>query len=84
MKAQTFNYKKSNGEVSERKGLLMAKPTDCYAFLEIPEDADLAAFKLAAIKMQAERNRILTEFLSEYNSAYKQFKKDGISDLKDI
>lgn len=84
MKAKTFKYTKANGSVTERRGIEVAKPTDNYAFLEIPEGVDMDAFIVAAIEMQAERNRILTEFLKNYGSAYKNFKASGISDLKDL
>lgn len=76
IKYKKFTYTKTNGEVSERKVLLIAKPSKNYLCLDVENLTNEEVLYLQEeLKRFDESRQIL---INEFDTQYKSFKPEGI------
>lgn len=79
----TFTYTKPNNEVSYRVGIVMQKPSDNYAMLDV---SGIDKYEVEALVQEVEEyNRRLKELRAEYDfdKYWKNFKESRMSDIQD-
>lgn len=88
MKTLTFKYTKRDGSVSERTLLAFIQPTDKYAGIDLSEldPVDAQAFIQEVEDAHNGFLQVLNSIQERYDVVhnYRQFLKDGVSDLTEI
>lgn len=88
MKTLTFKYTKRDGSVSERTLLSFIQPTDKYAGIDVSElEPETAAeFIAEMLTLESEYKDFQAAIISKYelSHSYRQFLKDGVSELTEI
>ncbi len=83
IKPVTFQYTKSDVDVSMRAGFMLSKPSKNYTVLEILESE--ADFDTAEELLKAEFARheeAVKQICKEYNLGFKYFSEDKVSNLE--
>jgi hypothetical protein len=79
-----FTYTKPNGDISERVGLVVRKPTDNYSILDITDlDDNERAAVVENYRIYLEDEKQLRDDLL-LNSFWKNFKSERMTDLSEL
>lgn len=88
MKTLTFKYTKRDGSVSERTLQAFTQPTDKYFGIDVSElDPETAAEFIAEMRtLEDEYKEFQAVIIAKYElyNSYRQFLKDGVSELTEI
>jgi|WetSurMetagenome_2_1015567.scaffolds.fasta_scaffold18012_4 hypothetical protein len=79
-----FTYTKPNGDISERVGLVVRKPTDNYSMLDITDlDESERAAVVENYRIYLEEEKQLRDDLL-LNSFWKNFKSERMTDFSEL
>jgi hypothetical protein len=79
----TFTYTKPNGDISERVGIVIQKPTDNYSILDVTEltDEERELVQDNYNQYLSELRQLRADLL--LNSFWKNFKSERMTDLSE-
>lgn len=79
-----FTYTKANGDVSERVGFVLSKPSKNYFIFDVSDmdEEDVVAIEQQYRMFMEEQKLLLSKYrLTQY---LKQFKPEGMSDVQNF